>query len=69
MRTYGRLRNFIEDKYFGFFTGDDGETYFAHRNELSKSGIMVPPPAGTYFSFDVEENAKGFRAINIAVEA
>ncbi len=69
MRTYGRLRNFLEDKYFGFFIGDDGETYFVHGNEMQKSGIMVPPPAGSRFSFDVEQNSKGYRAVNIAVEA
>jgi cold shock CspA family protein len=69
VRTYGRLRNFIEDKYLGFFIGDDGETYFAHGNELQKSGINVLPPAGSRFSFDVEQNSKGFRALNIEVEA
>jgi cold shock CspA family protein len=52
-----------------FFIGDDGETYFAHGNELQKSGINVLPPAGSRFSFDVEQNSKGFRALNIEVEA
>ena len=69
MRTYGQLRNFIEDRYFGFIIGDDSETYFCHGNELQKNGIAVPPPSGTRFSFDVQENARGFRAIDIAVEA
>jgi cold shock CspA family protein len=67
VRTYGRLRNFLEDKYFGFFIGDDGETYFCHGNELARSGINVPPPAGSRFSFDVETNNKGFRAVNISI--
>jgi cold shock CspA family protein len=65
---YGQLR-IIEDKFFGFFIGDDGETYFCHGNEMQKSQINVPPPARTRFSFAVEQNAKGFRAVNIEVEA
>jgi cold shock CspA family protein len=69
LRTYGRLRNFIDDRFFGFILGDNGETFFCHGNELQKNGIAVPPPAGTRFSFDVEQNARGYRAINIEVEA
>jgi cold shock CspA family protein len=68
-RTYGRLRNFVDDKYFGFLIGDDGETYFVHGNELAKSGINVPPQAGSRFSFDAEKTEKGFRAANVELEA
>jgi cold shock CspA family protein len=68
-KMYGRMRNLIDDKYFGFIIGDDGETYFCHGNELQKNGIAAPPQAGSRFSFDVEESARGFRAVNIQVEA
>jgi cold shock CspA family protein len=68
VRTYGKLQNFIEDKFFGFILDDAGQLYFIHGNELQKSGITVPPPAGCRFSFDVTQSNKGLRAVNIAVE-
>jgi hypothetical protein len=56
------LRNFVEDKFFGFFLGDDAQVYFAYGNEFMKVGLTTPPKAGLKCSFEVETAPKGFRA-------
>ena len=65
MRVFGTIRNFLEDKLFGFIIGDDGQQYFIHGNELMRCGLKVPPDKGQRHSFDTETNAKGFRAVRL----
>jgi cold shock CspA family protein len=67
VKTYATFSNFLEERYFGFANGDDGERYFIHGNEFAKAGINVPPPVGTRLAFDVVSRPQGFRGVNVEV--
>lgn len=58
----GRIKRFIEDKGFGFITGEDGQDYFFH---ISQFKDMVEPKNCMIVNFDIADGKKGKNAVNI----
>jgi len=58
----GTVKFFNEQKRFGFITAEDGKEYFAHKSALAEGVILKENDAVT---FDVEEDDKGPKAVNI----
>lgn len=60
----GRIKRFIEDKGFGFITGEDGEDYFFH---ISQVRDAVELKSWMIVNFDIIDGKKGKNAANIRV--
>jgi len=60
----GVVKWFNESKGFGFITQEDGTDLFAHFSEIQGSGFRTLAE-GDSVSFDVVENEKGPKAVNI----
>lgn len=60
----GVVKWFNESKGFGFITQEDGTDVFAHFSEIQGSGFRTLAE-GDAVSFDVVENEKGPKAVNI----
>lgn len=60
----GRIKRFIEDKGYGFITGEDGQDYFFH---ISQFKDMVEPKNWMIVNFDIVDGKKGKNAVNIRV--
>lgn len=60
----GRIKRFIEDKGYGFITGEDGQDYFFH---ISQVKDMVEIKNWMIVEFDVADGKRGKNAVNIRV--
>lgn len=60
----GRIKRFIEDKGYGFITGEDGQDYFFH---ISQVRDMVEIKNWMIVNFDIIDGKKGKNAVNIKV--
>lgn len=60
----GRIKRFIEDKGYGFITGEDGQDYFFH---ISQVRDMVEIKNYMIVNFDIADGKKGKNAVNIRV--
>lgn len=60
----GRIKRFIEDKGYGFITGEDGQDYFFH---ISQVRDMVEIKNWMIVNFDIVDGKKGKNAVNISV--
>ena len=60
----GRIKRFIEDKGYGFITGEDGQDYFFH---ISQVRDMVEIKNWMVVNFDIVDGKKGKNAVNIRV--
>lgn len=60
----GRIKRFIEDKGYGFITGEDGQDYFFH---ISQVRDMVEIKNYMIVNFDIVDGKKGKNAVNIRV--
>ena len=60
----GRIKRFIEDKGYGFITGEDGQDYFFH---ISQVRDMVEIKNYMIVNFDIADGKKGKNAVNISV--
>lgn len=67
--TFGSLKFFDQNKGFGFIVTDDvGPDVFLHASAVRSAGIN--PEAlvdGTRLSFDVQQDNKGLKAVDIAL--
>lgn len=61
---HGWVRTFIADRGFGSITGDDGQEYFFHLDDVTGRGT---PSTGQAVSFTPGRTAKGLRARSVAV--
>jgi CspA family cold shock protein len=61
----GKVKFFNEMKEFGFIKADDGKEYFVHVSGLSEGQSIEE---GDSVTFDVEENQRGPKAINVKKE-
>lgn len=61
----GVVKEYDEQKGFGFISGDDGEDYFVHiyglGPKLKQSGLRI----GQHVVFDIDFDMKGDKAINV----
>jgi CspA family cold shock protein len=55
---------FNETKGFGFITGEDGSDVFVHYTSLQGNGFKTLAE-GEKVSYDVENGAKGPKAVNV----
>ena len=60
----GRIKRFIEDKGYGFITGEDGQDYYFHISQVTD---MVEIKNWMIVNFDVIDGKKGKNAVNIRV--
>ena len=60
----GRIKRFIEDKGYGFITGEDGQDYFFH---ISQVRDVVEIKNWMVVNFDIVDGKKGKNAVNIRV--
>lgn len=60
----GIVKNFNQEKGFGFINTEDGKDIFFHYSELQMEGFKTITPAQEV-EFDVVETEKGLRAVNI----
>ena len=61
----GRIKKVVADRGFGFITADDGKDYFFHRNGLQLSLDFDRLVGGEQVEFEVQQNPKGPRAVNV----
>ena len=61
----GSIKKVVADRGFGFITADDGKDYFFHRNGLQLSLDFDRLTGGEKVEFEIQQNPKGPRAINV----
>lgn len=64
MKT-GKIRSYAEDKRYGFIQGEDGESYFFHKNDVTDSGVGIK--ANKIVVFDANPTPKGMAARQVEV--
>lgn len=61
----GKIRSFGETKGYGFIQGEDGESYFFHKNEVKDPGAGIK--ANKLVVFDTKPTPKGMAACLVSV--
>jgi CspA family cold shock protein len=62
--TNGTVKWFNEAKGFGFITSEDGSDVFVHYSSIQSNGFKSLEE-GDSVSFDIEDGAKGPKALNV----
>jgi CspA family cold shock protein len=62
---FGTIKRLVQDRGFGFISGENGSEYFFHRDQLRGGLTFETLKAGARVSFDSQEGPKGPRAANI----
>ena len=62
--TNGTVKWFNESKGFGFITSQDGSDVFVHYSSIQSNGFKSLEE-GDSVSFDIEDGAKGPKALNV----
>lgn len=60
----GTVKWFNARRGYGFITGDDGADYYAHYTDINAEGFRTMSE-GDAMTFDVVNEEKGARAVNI----
>ena len=72
-RIQGKVKNFKDDKGFGFIAVEDGEgntkDYFFHISGVDKGRTIKSLRAGDRVSFEISENNKGECATHVVLES
>jgi CspA family cold shock protein len=63
----GQIARVVQDKGYGFISGDDGQDYFFHRSAVQEDAEFGHLAPGTRVSFDVSHGPKGLRAEAVRV--
>jgi len=61
----GTVKFYNFKKRFGFITGTDGKDYFVHESGLASKNAIRD---GVKVTFDIIEDEKGFKAVNVKAE-
>jgi CspA family cold shock protein len=64
MANNGTIKKVVEDRGFGFITGEDGNEYFFHRNGVDNFENLR---GGESVTFEIEQSDKGPRANQVKV--
>lgn len=64
---YGTIKNFNNDKFFGFITGEDKKEYFFHGSELQSEQEEIYLCSGDPVEFIPSMTIKGLRAENVRI--
>lgn len=62
----GTIRSYSESKRFGFIDGDDGKSYFFHRNSLNDKSAR--PAIGQMVTFEEHPTPKGMAAREVVIQ-
>ena len=62
----GTVKWFSEQKGYGFIEQDDGKDLFVHHTSISGTGFKSLTE-GQRVQFEIEENPKGPKAINVEI--
>ncbi len=62
---FGTIKRLVQDRGFGFISGENGSEYFFHRDQLRGGLTFETLRAGTRVSFEAQEGPKGPRAGNV----
>jgi CspA family cold shock protein len=60
----GTVKWFNDTKGFGFIAGQDGSDVFVHHSSIQSNGFRSLDE-GDSVSFDIEDGAKGPKAVNV----
>ena len=60
----GTVKWFNSEKGFGFISGDNGKDVFVHQSAIQEDGFRSLDE-GQSVSFDIENDVKGPRAVNV----
>lgn len=66
MKMLGKVKNFNNEKGYGFIKTENGKDLFFHYSELQMEGYKTVNP-GANVEFEIIETEKGLRAVNIKV--
>ena len=61
----GTIKRLVQDRGFGFITGENGQEHFFHRDQLAGGLTFETLSQGQRVSFDAQEGPKGPRAVNV----
>ncbi len=64
----GKIRSYLEEKGYGFISGDDGRDYFFHRNGFASERDRAEIQDELSVNFNGLPTPKGYRAENIKFE-
>ena len=68
--TTGNLKWFDAEKGYGFIARDGDKDVFLHAKVLTAAGINGEKlERGAKLAFDVKEDAKGAKAVNVSIAA
>jgi CspA family cold shock protein len=63
----GTVKWFNDQKGFGFIAGENGKDYFVHHSNIIGDGFKSLKE-GLKVQFEIEENKKGPRAIQVSLQ-
>ena len=64
----GKIKKLVRERGFGFISSDEGGEVFFHQTGLVEANFDSLSE-GQQVEFDVEQSAKGPRAVNVKVSA
>jgi len=66
--TSGAIKSWIPEKGYGFISGEDGKSYFLHKNSFaSKNTNLSAINDGAIVEFEPTATPKGYRAENVSI--
>jgi len=63
----GKIKRVVQERGFGFISGDDGTEYFFHRSGLDPRVSFESLAGGEAVTFEVEVSPRGPRATRVRV--
>lgn len=65
MTMQGYVKNWFEEKGYGFLVGQTGEEFFFHASGMTRR--TATPQAGQAVAFEAASGPRGPRAINVSL--
>lgn len=61
----GTIKRLVQDRGFGFISGENGSEYFFHRDQLRGGLDFDALTSGERVSFETQDGPKGPRAVDV----